>query len=64
VARDYVRDKEAVQDLNKELIRGEDFIRKQEGAAAKLLDTIGGINQALKASGDFSEKNKRTRYFN
>jgi hypothetical protein len=59
VARDYVRDKEAVQDLNKELIRGEDFIRKQEGAAAKLLDTIGGINQALKASGDFSEKNKK-----
>jgi len=59
VARDYVRDKEAVQDLNKELIRGEDFIRKQEGAAAKLLDTIGGINQALKASGNFSEKNKK-----
>ena len=59
MARDYVRDKEAVQDLNKELIRGEDFIRKQEGAAAKLLDTIGGINQALKASGDFSEKNKK-----
>jgi len=59
VARDYVRDKEAVQDLNKELIKGEEFIQKQEGAAAKLLDTIGGINQALRASGDYSEKNKK-----
>ena len=59
MARDYVRDKQAIQDLNKELIRGEDFIKKQEGAAAKLLDTIGGINQALKASGDYSEKNKK-----
>ena len=59
MARDYVRDKEAVQDLNKELIKGEEFIQKQEGAAAKLLDTIGGINQALRASGDYSEKNKK-----
>ena len=30
MARDYVRDKEAVQDLNKELIKGEEFINKQK----------------------------------
>ena len=57
MARDYVRDTEAVRDLNKELIRGEDFITKQEGAAKKLLNTIGAISEELNKSGDFSEKN-------
>ena len=57
MARDYVRDTEAVRDLNKELIRGQDFINEQEGAAKKLLNTIGAISEELNKSGDFSEKN-------
>ena len=57
MARDYVRDREAVQDLNKELIKSVEFIEQQEGAAKKLLNTIGGVSKELNKSGDFSEKN-------
>jgi hypothetical protein len=57
VARDYVRDREAVQDLNAELIKSVEFIEQQEGAAKKLLNTIGGVSKELNKSGDFSEKN-------
>jgi len=57
MARNFVRDKEAVQDLNAELIKSKKFIEEQEGAAEKLLITIGGINEAQKLSGNYSEKN-------
>ena len=57
MARDYVRDREAVQDLNAELIKSVEFIEQQEGAAKKLLNTIGGVSKELNKSGNFSEKN-------
>ena len=59
MARDYVRDREAVQDLNAELIKSAEFIEQQEGAAKKLLNTIGGVSKELNKSGKFSEKNKK-----
>ena len=57
MARNYVRETQEVRNLNKEIIKGEDFIKKQEGAAKKLLATIAGVNDELSKSGDFSEKN-------
>ena len=57
MARNYVRETQEVRNLNKEIIKGEDFIKKQEGAAKKLLATITGVNDELSKSGNFSEKN-------
>ena len=57
MARNYVRETQEVRNLNKEIIKGEDFIKKQEGAAKKLLATIAGVNDELSKSGNFSEKN-------
>ena len=59
MARNYVRETQEVRNLNKEIIKGEDFIKKQEGAAKKLLATIAGVNDELSKSGNFSEKNHR-----
>ena len=56
MARNYVKDLESVRDLNNELRNQKDIIAQQEGAAARLSNTIGGIATNLtKKSGEHAK---------